>query len=574
MDLLQANAFSYIGAFGMPQPIEVPRPQPRPPEEGEKTFRQDGVAGFAGSLPGFSKTPAPTFATFREMMCDPTIALTWGIITGPIYAGAWTVEAANDAPAEAVEFIAEQFDRLRPYLLGEILRAVYYGCQPFEKVWTTDDRGRWTYDKLKPLLPDLTRVRVTERGEFAGLQQPKIDPLGPEKCFLATWNKEADNWLGRSRLCNCLKAWHRWNELDDRGGQLATKVSSIIAQIHYPIGNSIDETGATISNYKVAMRIAQHLAMGNTVALPNIYARTDDPREAAELAGKSAWVISFLEAAGAAASMTGLTERQRYYDTLKVRGMLRPERAVIEATTAGSRADSETASDFSVLDSEGIDAILARQISKYLVNPLLAVNWGEKARGKVWIKPKPLADAKRAVFDKILQAVLTNPSLVEELVVQTDMDAVLDAMEIPKRDGKDFDFGATLPPPPEGQQVDPLADAQMQDLYGSANAGKETPDPAEAAPPAQVGPDGKPAAGVVTDQTLNGAQIQAAVEVITQLRARAIGPISAVELLVSVGIPRDRAQAMVDETKAAPPLPAADDSQPTPDEDDDEPPAG
>ena len=61
-------------------------------------------------------------------------------------------------------------------------------------------------------------------------------------------------------------------------------------------------------------------------------------------------------------------------------------------------------------------------------------------------------------------------------------------------------------------------------------------------------------AGITTDLTLNGAQISAVVDVITQLRQEMIVRDAALELLVAVGIPRDRAEVIVDKTAAAPKL--------------------
>lgn len=63
-------------------------------------------------------------------------------------------------------------------------------------------------------------------------------------------------------------------------------------------------------------------------------------------------------------------------------------------------------------------------------------------------------------------------------------------------------------------------------------------------------------AGIVADTTLNGAQINAAVEVLEKLQLQTIAPTAAIELLVAVGIPRDQVELMVnsqvDQAKPAP----------------------
>jgi HK97 family phage portal protein len=64
--------------------------------------------------------------------------------------------------------------------------------------------------------------------------------------------------------------------------------------------------------------------------------------------------------------------------------------------------------------------------------------------------------------------------------------------------------------------------------------------------------NGNADAGVTTEVTLNGAQITAAVEVITQFSNHAISDVSAIELLVAVGINRDNAVQMIEAEKNKP----------------------
>lgn len=68
---------------------------------------------------------------------------------------------------------------------------------------------------------------------------------------------------------------------------------------------------------------------------------------------------------------------------------------------------------------------------------------------------------------------------------------------------------------------------------------------------------GEPQAGTVAETTLNGAQITAALSVIEQLSTGKIEQLGGVELLVAVGIPRDKAEAMADEAVNNPQEPPA-----------------
>lgn len=93
--------------------------------------------------------------------------------------------------------------------------------------------------------------------------------------------------------------------------------------------------------------------------------------------------------------------------------------------------------------------------------------------------------------------------------------------------------------------TDPTAPANQP----PASGGTDTPAP--------ISKDGTVEAGVSTDQTLNGAQIAAAIDVLDKLAAKALVDFAAVELLVAVGIPRDKAEQIVSKTLAAPPPQAA-----------------
>lgn len=83
--------------------------------------------------------------------------------------------------------------------------------------------------------------------------------------------------------------------------------------------------------------------------------------------------------------------------------------------------------------------------------------------------------------------------------------------------------------------------------------------PAPVASPAPVAAQPAPAAGttnteVKADSSLNGAQITAVLDVFGRLAKREVLPEVATELIVAVGIPRDRAEAMVlQQAKAKPP---------------------
>ncbi len=424
------------------------------PATGEET-RQQGVAmaGIGlGQVPGFLPPQPGTYGVYRRMSGHPTLALAKSIVTAPILAGSWSFEArrpdgrrprrspvGNGVQSDPIDrlledrcrFVQRQIEPMRSAFLGESLRALEFGWRPFEKVWDVRE-GAVILRGLKPLLPDFTYLQVDAHGNFAGIIQMDVR-LATEKSFIYTYDGEAGNLYGRSRHENARQAWSCWQQVDDRTAQLATKVSAIIPLVHYPLGQSRDAAGQQRDNGDLADVILNGLGSGRGVKLPNLFSSTEDPRLSADLAGKSSWMVSFLEAANASQNLTGLTERQRYYDALMFRAWLRPERVGLESRH-GSRADASKHTETGLTDSELLHADICDQFNRGVVDELLTFNFGPEAAGSVYVSPAPLQEAKRALLQKLLEAVWGNPATLGQFLQQADMDAVFDVLEIPRGD--------------------------------------------------------------------------------------------------------------------------------------------
>lgn len=434
----------------------------RKPQNGELTGAQamrPNVGFSVFGFTGYGKPAEGSYRTYRAMIADPTIALARAVFTGPIIAGTWTFETTgDDVPDDYVELVQSVLEPMRPTLIVDALRSLDYGWQPFEKVWD----GGSTLDRLKALLPDMTTIEVEQSGAFVGIRQDRV-ALDPVKCLVVNHDVEAGNFYGRSRLENLRKVWSRWNDLDDASGRVAKFATSVIPQVHYPEGRGRDATGREWSNFELAQQIVNNLQVGNGVTLPNLAGNVDSLINNPDLAGKSQWVISFLAAAEASGNLTAISDRQRYYDSLKMRGYLVPERAATEAQTAGSRADSETGADSVLLHATLVDRDIARQISWYVADDILELNYGPDARGKVRVVAAPLADAKKAMFKQVMATMLANTATLDELLPQLDVDAIIDALELPKSGNQPVSFGPIMPP--ADKPMDPRAAQQVADDY-------------------------------------------------------------------------------------------------------------
>jgi hypothetical protein len=264
------------------------------------------------------------------------------------------------------------------------------------------------------------------RNQPAG--QPPRDLLG-SKAFLFTYDGSCGNPYGRSRHENVRVTWGQAMQTAERLAQYQKKVAGVIAQLHYPEGTSRDAAGVERSNDVVAQQILEAVSMGRSVRFPNLFASIDDPATAADLAGKSQWVLSQFELGGTDYS-AGLLNSLAYYDKLLFRGWLRPERVGLEAQH-GTRADAQQHSESGVLDAELVDAAFAAAFNAGVVDDVLAANFGPAARGAVRVDPSPIADAKQQSLQAVLQALIGNAATATAVASQIDVAAVLQDLDVP-----------------------------------------------------------------------------------------------------------------------------------------------
>ena len=393
-------------------------------------FATAGVPGFAPAEPG-------TFDVYRRISAHPTVALVMRMVTAPIVANTWGWVARPGTPPAWVGFVRDALAPLRTAAVSDGLSALAMGFAAFEKVWATDGRGRVVVQQLKPLSPDYTTVLVDDGGTVRGVRnqvpgQPPRDLLG-SKAFVFTYDGSCGNPYGRSRHENVRVTFGQATQTAERLAQYQKKVAGVIAQLHYPEGTSRDAAGVERGNDVVAQQILEAVSMGRSVRFPNLFASVDDPAAAADLAGKSQWVLSQFDPGGTDYS-AGLLNSLAYYDKLLFRGWLRPERTGLESQH-GSRADAQQHTDNGVLDAELVDAAFAAAFNAGVVDDVLAVNFGPAARGAVRVDPSPIADAKQQSAQAVLLALLANAATAPAVAGRIDVAAVLQDLDVPAAGG-------------------------------------------------------------------------------------------------------------------------------------------
>jgi hypothetical protein len=404
-------------------------------------FFPGGAVPFPGLIPGFGPPWPGTYATYRVMMAHPTLVLAMAAVVAPVVAGEWAVEetAKGKAPAKAKEYVETVLLPQRHRVVAEMLKALAFGCRGFERVkaWkTVGNRRQFVLDRLKPLLPELTEVRVDAHGEFAGLRNVGVD-LGPDKAVLYTYDRDGDNHYGRPRMENCRRAWSNWLCVDDNLYRLGTKAASIIPYVGYPEGEGQDADGKTRSNYEIATSMAQGMAAGRGVVFPNWAGLAAGDlegllRNLPEIAKASLWHHGTIDMGNSGPAQEAMLKHLQYYDMLLVRGWMQPERSLLEATKSGSRADSEEHGDQSTQDCDLVHVDVTDCVNEQVLDREIADNFGPEAVGTVRLKAVPLVDEKKLVDGKLYDAICKNPSTLVELIDRLDMDAWLDRSGLPR----------------------------------------------------------------------------------------------------------------------------------------------
>jgi hypothetical protein len=375
--------------------------------------------------------PSPRLAagyeTYRRMRRDPTIALARALAVAPVVAGKWTVQADADVPQEVRGWVDKQFLTVREPLLETILKHGYvdFGHQGFELIWGLDAGGRQYIVRFKPLLPDITEILIDDHGGLAGLRQKDVDLTGTS-AMLVSFGGEGSNLYGEPLLENVREAWNDWRKANEVAARYDRKIAGAYLLLHYPsFGQGIDQNGAKLDNVYLAQRILDKLEAASGVAIgdvPSELAPGQDPNQ-------TAWRLEVQGSAGG--QQQGFVDRLRYLDSLKVRGMLMPERAILEGQH-GTLADSQSQGDLALLQAELVHHHLTREINRQAVDPVLEANWGPAYRGKVRLEAAPLSDANQGFLRQLVTQVLADPKNFADLFRRADWPAIFDAVGLPQ----------------------------------------------------------------------------------------------------------------------------------------------
>ena len=421
MDYNLPNSTNYVwGPGGQP-------PELKQLQIGEKTGIQSVITS-----PWVLRWQAlpTTYNTYRLVRKHPTIALARAISAAPIMAAEWAVkskdamENGQQVPDAWLNLIQDDLLPLRQTFLEAALfyGNVDFGYQSYEKVFQY--RGDVMHlRKLKPLLHDITELILMPDGGFAGIKQPTAW-LGVENALLIPFRVEGSLWYGQPLLENVREIYYQWCDANDGAARYDRKVAGGRIVVHYPIGQT-EVNGTTKDNSDIAAEILQTLQSAGAVAVPRDMA--------AYVSGLNTtspgWEIEILDK-GAGLQPT-FVDRLAYLDKLLVRGILLPERSVLEGTH-GTLAEAEAHGDVALANADLMHRYITQLVNWHVVDQLLRVNFGPVAAGCVYLEASPIVDSKQQFLREVYKEVLANPSGFLEEYGQIDTNAIKDQLGVPK----------------------------------------------------------------------------------------------------------------------------------------------
>lgn len=392
------------------------------------------VTTLTGKFQLYSTLPA-TYSTYRKIAKQPTVALAMEFAIAPIVANDESVESDEGVPDEIVDFIDEQWDRVKFDFKTRALEDLFrFGWVSFEKVFEQKD-GRWRIAKLKALMPDITTILINiENGSPWGIRQPIYGAtayatpetglpmeLNMDYCMILSWRPEGSGWFGTSIVENIRSTYNGYEDADDGARRYDKYISGSHWLVMYPDGVVNSYNGVTnVSCAEVAAGILQQLESSGAISIPQPIAAQVGSMNAVN----PGWSVELLS--DATPRQPSFIDRLKYFDLLFARGLGITERSLFEGSSSGSNAESSTHTDSSLVITQLKHEFLCNQINDQLVNQLIRLNFGDEYVGKVRISPAPLADnSKRFMQDLVKQAVMSNPGAL-------DLSSMLDELNLPQ----------------------------------------------------------------------------------------------------------------------------------------------
>ena len=403
---------------------EVAAGQDRPPL-GEKTrHSRPFITAVTASYVGPYTPTGVGVEVKKRMRLDPQIALGLAAIKAPVMNvtsdGSWWIDAESDEVRDAVTELMRPL--VRP-LFRSCLNAVEFGHQAHEKVWELRDVGGSTfyaYKKLKDLEPGTFELLENDNGHYAGLRQPHMEnPIGPEKTFVMTLDREWGNLYGRGRLDAAYEPWYWASIIYMFANRYFERKADPVVKAYGPPEMRLNpETGTEEHTLDSLNNTLASLRSSGSITLP-------DERDEH---GNRRWDVEYM-----LDDQRGEMFRMylEHLDAKKLRAMFVPERSLTQDGNVGSHAAAQQYADTFLLMESGLLQDIVGQVNEFVIRPLVEVNFGPAARESVAFRTSGISRQSEDILADILRLSIeaeANGGRIAELIDQVKL---LEQLNVP-----------------------------------------------------------------------------------------------------------------------------------------------
>ena len=416
------------------------------------TGAEAGVVAGGGTVSGVNRElaePHPmTIATWRMMRKDPTLAFARAVATAPIRTATYSVKLAEGGKDEYKDFLKATLDPLWRNFMRNSVYGLDYGYAPFEKVYETKN-DQQVLVKLKPLIAEITHVLVNRHtGEFLGVANgtrisitgglnPAVVLLPPEKVYWYTHNREGDYWYGESVMERAREAYNSWKAVAAKAKNYHSSIVGSTPIIEYPMGTSKDKTGKDVANVELAAGVLNSLQKAVGVAMPGLQAAwlKAVAEKGLDPSKFRAWHIEMFE--NKTRHGPEFEMALKNLDVQKIRAWLLPERALTEGAH-GTKAEAETQTATAMTNVSAIIQDIFDAINKWIVSPLLVLNFGEEARNKAKVVTETYDPRKAELLREIIRGVFGGGAARINAALFMDsfnLPAIFEILDLPLAEG-------------------------------------------------------------------------------------------------------------------------------------------
>lgn len=440
------------------------------------------VMGVNGIWPGWGSLLCGSYGTYRAMMRQDTINFVMCRRILKVIASAWVLDAEEDAPEEAKEWVRRNIIQRRGEIIVHACRSAIYGNSPFEAVWTGGAKS-WDIEQFVPLLPDNTIVMRGDNGngDYDGLTNGQARLAAAESLYILNSGNpigaEPGQDYGRSDLENIRDmAWVGWLDTARRLAELEDRVSGVLPIVIVPAGMAGNAKTYAENANSILPSLCHPRSQGGVIETPGL-GEVDASTDPAKLKQLSTTVTT-LDMGQRAASQEAMLNKLKYWDDKIARGLGQSERAVF-ATKGGTKADSGEHMESAEPGDEALDNSITAQINAQTIRTGLTLQFGPDVLKTIrGVKPVPLVDRDRAEAMALMNLFAQNANTAADFFAIIDGDKEADKAGIPlrmkwteylaqkqKRDDTAAKQAAANPPPASnGKQPLKLSDRMAERL--------------------------------------------------------------------------------------------------------------